>query len=249
MNLNGIFDIVGKKKARKRCGRGEGSGLGKTSGRGSKGAKARSGWRRRYGYEGGQMPLVRRVPKRGFNNFNFADWFDVVNVGELGVVFDDGATVDRQTLIDRGVLKPRHEKLKLLGDGELKKKLTITVHSASGSARQKVEAAGGTLNCLIPPRPVRKPRPQPGKPPAGGKAKDAAGGEAPPEGKQKKEKAPKADKAAKSEKPEKTGEKKEKAQGGGGPKGDSSQREKGASSHGEKGDKGQKGGKKGEGKA
>ena len=155
MNLNVV--LIEAKKPRKRRGRGEGSGLGKSAGRGNKGAKARSGWRRRYGYEGGQMPIVRRVPKRGFNNFNFASYFDVVNVGQLEGSFEDGAKVDRAALIDRGILKPRYEMLKLLGDGELKKKLTIVVHTASESARKKVEAAGGSLSCLLPPRKIHKP--------------------------------------------------------------------------------------------
>jgi len=155
MNLNQV--LIEPNRPKKRRGRGEGSGLGKSAGRGNKGAKQRSGWRRRYGYEGGQMPITRRVPKRGFNNFNFGQFFDVVNVGDLEKAFPEGATVDRAALIDKGILKPRFELLKLLGDGELKKKLTIVVHAASGSARKKVEAAGGTLNCLLPPRKVHKP--------------------------------------------------------------------------------------------
>jgi large subunit ribosomal protein L15 len=199
MNLNEILDAVETRPNPKRRGRGEGSGLGKSAGRGNKGAKARSGWRRRYGYEGGQMPLSRRVPKRGFNNFNFGKYFDCVNVGTLGEVFEDGATVNRQVLVDRGILKPRFEMLKVLGDGELKKKLAVTVHTASVSAKAKIEAAGGTLTCLLPPRkPKFRPKPKPAPAPAEAK------------GEKKKEKAAKGgegtEKAPKKEKKEKKAE-------------------------------------------
>jgi large subunit ribosomal protein L15 len=172
MNLNQILEAVERRKNPKRRGRGEGSGLGKSAGRGNKGAKQRSGWRRRYGYEGGQMPLSRRVPKRGFNNFNFGTFFDCINIGEIGNLFPEGSTVDRKALIEKGILKPRFERLKVLGDGELKVKLTIIADTASASARKKIEAAGGTLNCLMPPRkvkPVFVPRaaPTPLVPPEG----------------------------------------------------------------------------------
>ncbi len=166
MNLHEVLGLAGGHKARKRCGRGESSGLGKTSGRGSKGAKARSGWRRRYGYEGGQMPIVRRLPKRGFNNFNFATYFDVVNVGDLSKAFVDGEKVTRDALIQKGVLNPRFENLKILGDGTLDKKLEVVAHRASEGAKRKIEAAGGKLQCLIPPRPIHKPPPKPAPPAA-----------------------------------------------------------------------------------
>lgn len=193
MNLNEILSAVEKRKNPKRRGRGEGSGLGKSAGRGNKGAKARSGWRRRYGYEGGQMPLSRRLPKRGFVNVNFATYFDVVNVGTLGDVFDDGATVDMKALIEKGVLKPRFGNLKVLGEGELRKKLSVVAHRASESARKKIEAAGGTLKCLLAPRKVWKPVPKPGavqkpgeKAPKGKDGVPPADGAA--KGKEKKEK-------------------------------------------------------------
>ncbi len=202
MNLNAILNAVERRKNPKRRGRGEGSGLGKSAGRGNKGAKARSGWRRRYGYEGGQMPIVRRVPKRGFSNFNFASYFDVINVGELEQAFDAGATVDLKVLAEKGLLKPRHGQLKVLGDGVLAKKITVVAHTASAEARKKIEAAGGTLTCLIPPR-VYKPRPRPDLKAAAAspsKGKKAEKGAAAPEGgaekkdaapKEKKEKGPK----------------------------------------------------------
>jgi large subunit ribosomal protein L15 len=214
MNLNQILGAVECRKNPKRRGRGEGSGLGKSAGRGNKGAKQRSGWRRRYGYEGGQMPLSRRVPKRGFNNFNFATYFDCVNVGEIGSAFPDGSTVDRKALIEKGILKPRQERLKVLGDGDLKVKLTIVADTASASARKKIEAAGGTLNCLMPPR-KKKTAPVPPKPAgsagakgAGAKGADAKGAEG-KAGKKKEGKGapaegqaapPKAEKASKKEK-------------------------------------------------
>ncbi|MGH2628784.1 MAG: 50S ribosomal protein L15, partial [Anaerolineales bacterium] len=169
-------------KARKRCGRGEGSGLGKTSGRGSKGAKARSGWRRRYGYEGGQMPLSRRVPKRGFNNVRFAAYYDVVNVGALQGAFDDGATVNLEAIVGKGLLKPRFGQLKVLGEGALAKRLSVVCHTASAGAKRKIEAAGGSLTCLVPPRLPRKrfvPRPPAAAGKAGGEAAAAEAGAKP----------------------------------------------------------------------
>lgn len=169
MNLLDVLKVAGKRRARKRRGRGEGSGLGKSAGRGQKGAKARSGWRRRYGYEGGQMPLSRRVPKRGFSNVNFARYFDVVNVGDLENRFADGAQVDLKALTDQGILKPRFELLKVLGEGTLTRKLTVVAHAASAGARKKIEAAGGSLQCLLPPRKIRKPPPRPAKAPAAAK--------------------------------------------------------------------------------
>ncbi len=107
------------------------------------------------------MPLVRRLPKRGFNNFNFATYFDVVNVGDLSKCFSSGDKVTRDALIQKGLLKPRFENLKILGDGTLDKKLEVVAHRASEVAKHKIEAAGGTLQCLIPPRPIHKPIPKP----------------------------------------------------------------------------------------
>jgi len=133
-----------------RVGRGIGSGRGKTSGRGHKGAKARSGWHDRLGQEGGQMPLFRRIPKRDFNNKNFKDFFTIVNVGILNDAFQNGAVVDLAAVLSTGLAsKEKHtEYFKVLGDGELKKQLTIRADAVSESARQKIEAAGGKVELL-----------------------------------------------------------------------------------------------------
>jgi large subunit ribosomal protein L15 len=147
MNVDEILRTAEKRPARKRCGRGRGSGLGKTSGRGHKGAKARSGWKRRYAYEGGQMPLVRRVPKRGFSNFRFRVEYDVVNLGTLEAHFQSGETVNLEALAERGIVKPRHGKLKVLGTGSLTKGLTVVAAYISEAARRRVEEAGGKVEC------------------------------------------------------------------------------------------------------
>jgi large subunit ribosomal protein L15 len=158
-------------KARKRVGRGPGSGLGKTSGRGHKGAKARSGWSRRIGWEGGQMPLFRRLPKRGFNNKIFRKVFTIINVGDLDRAFDAGATVDLDAIIARGLTsKEKHSELfKVLGNGEVTKKLTLRVNSISAKAREKVAAAGGSVEVLptvqYRPKFVRKGQTEPTRPP------------------------------------------------------------------------------------
>lgn len=146
MNLAEAKALGLKFPERKRIGRGVGSGLGKTSGRGHKGAKARSGWSRRIGWEGGQMPLYRRLPKRGFNNKNFEKVFTVVNVADLDV-FDAGSQVDLNAILARGLTsKEKHSDLfKLLGNGEIKKALTVHVDAITGSARAKIEAAGGKV--------------------------------------------------------------------------------------------------------
>ena len=145
MKLNEVLKRAGKKRGRKRVGRGPGSGHGKTSGRGHNGARSRSGWKRRDYFEGGQMPLVRRLPKRGFSNAPFRVRYDVVNLALLEERFEEGAEVDLATLVARGVLKSRHGRLKVLGDGELSKKLTIRADKISEAARQKVEKAGGKV--------------------------------------------------------------------------------------------------------
>jgi large subunit ribosomal protein L15 len=143
-------------KDRKRVGRGIGSGRGKTAGRGHKGAKARSGWSQRLGWEGGQMPLFRRLPKRGFNNKNFERAFTIINVGELARSFEDGAMVDLAAVLEKGLVsKEKHTELfKILGDGELTKKLSVRVDAITKSAREKIEAAGGSVE-LIPQREYR----------------------------------------------------------------------------------------------
>ena len=142
---------------RKRVGRGVGSGLGKTSGRGHKGAKARSGWKSRVGWEGGQMPLFRRLPKRGFNNKNFRRFFTTINVEDLEK-FDAGAVVDLQAVLERGITsKTRHtEMFKILGDGEVTKSVTVRVDAITKSAQAKIEAAGGRVEML--PRVDRRPK-------------------------------------------------------------------------------------------
>ena len=147
MKLHELSPAEGSKKAVKRIGRGAGSGQGKTAGKGHKGQKARSGYSRRAGFEGGQMPLQRRLPKRGFNNI-FATEYATVNVCDLEDRFEDGATVDAQTLIDCGLLKKTLDGVKVLGRGELTKKLTVKVAKVSETAKEKIEAAGGTVEVL-----------------------------------------------------------------------------------------------------
>jgi large subunit ribosomal protein L15 len=145
MRLHEILAKAGKHKRLFRVGRGTGSGNGKTSGRGHKGAKSRSGYKHRFSHEGGQMPLVRRVAKRGFSNDNFRARFDIVNVGVLEALFQAGETVDLKTLETRGVLKSRHGRLKVLGEGDLSKRLTVHAVKVSAQARTKVENAGGSI--------------------------------------------------------------------------------------------------------
>ncbi len=143
MNLKTVCDKGVKHAQRKRVGRGIGSGLGKTSGRGHKGWGARSGTSRRPGYEGGQMPIYRRVPKRGFTNARFRVDYTVVNVETLNA-FDDGAVVELAAILAHGLASQTAPLLKILGDGELKKKLTVRAQKFSASAKAKIEAAGGS---------------------------------------------------------------------------------------------------------
>ena len=142
MDLNNLKPKKGARHSKKRVGRGPGSGQGKTAGRGEKGQKSRSGFSRTLGFEGGQMPLVRRLPKRGFTNI-FKKEYAVVNVSDLER-FDAGATVDEDTLRKAGLVKGRNAGIKILGDGTLSKKLTVNAHKFSASARKQIEAAGGT---------------------------------------------------------------------------------------------------------
>jgi large subunit ribosomal protein L15 len=142
MELNNLKPKKGSKHARKRVGRGPGSGHGKTAGRGEKGQKSRSGYSSKLGFEGGQMPLHRRLPKRGFTNI-FKKAVAVVNVSELER-FDNGATVDESALRKAGLVKGQKDGIKILGDGQLSKKLTVHAHKFSESARKQIEAAGGT---------------------------------------------------------------------------------------------------------
>lgn len=147
MRLHDLSPAKGSKKAKKRVGRGPGSGLGKTAGRGSKGQKSRSGYSRRPGFEGGQMPLVRRVPKRGFTNV-FRTEYAVVNVGELAELpAEAGSDLTPETLAALGLVR-RGRLLKVLGDGELGRALNVKAHAFSESARRKIESAGGSCEEL-----------------------------------------------------------------------------------------------------
>lgn len=146
MKLNELSPAPGSVREAKRIGRGHGSGQGKTAGKGHKGQKARAGRGFRAGFEGGQMPLQRRVPKRGFNNI-FAAKAVAVNVGSLKV-FEDGATVDAQALKAAGIVKNIENGVKILGNGKLDKKLTVKVSAFSESAKAKIEAAGGKAEVM-----------------------------------------------------------------------------------------------------
>ena len=141
MKLHELYPAEGSTTASKRLGRGVGSGLGKTSGKGHKGAKARSGGGKRPGFEGGQMPLYRRVPKKGFTNI-FGTDYAAVNVERLEI-FEDGATVDAQALLDAGIIKKTLGGVKIMGNGELTKKLTVKAAKFTASAKEKIEALGG----------------------------------------------------------------------------------------------------------
>ena len=143
MKLHELQPAAGSTTAPKRLGRGVGSQLGKTSGKGHKGAKARSGGGKRPGFEGGQMPLTRRLPKRGFTNI-FAKEYAIVNVSALNV-FEDGAVVDAEALVNAGLIKKTLDGVKVLGGGELTKKLTVSVDKVTESAKQKIEAIGGKV--------------------------------------------------------------------------------------------------------
>ena len=147
MKLHELSPAEGSKKSVKRIGRGAGSGQGKTAGKGHKGQKARAGRGMRPGFEGGQMPLQRRVPKRGFNNI-FAKEIAAVNVSDLDKAFEDGATVTVDALIEKGLIKKALDGVKILGNGEITKKLTVQVNSFSSVAKQKIEAAGGKAEVI-----------------------------------------------------------------------------------------------------
>ena len=146
MKLHELHPAEGSTSAQKRLGRGSGSGLGKTSGKGHKGAKARSGGGKRPGFEGGQMPLYRRVPKRGFNNV-FGTEYAEVNVERLEA-FEDGAVVDAKALLEARIIRKELDGVKVLGGGELTKKLTVQAAKFSASAKEKIEAVGGKAEVI-----------------------------------------------------------------------------------------------------
>ncbi|GAB4351556.1 MAG: 50S ribosomal protein L15 [Candidatus Abyssubacteria bacterium] len=146
MELNTISPAKGAKKKPKRVGRGPGSGRGKTAGKGHKGQKARSGPKSARGYEGGQMPLQRRVPKRGFRNI-FKKLYEVVNVEQLNI-FESGTEISPETLRQKGMVKLNRDGVKILGNGELKTSLTVRANLFSRSAKDKIEAAGGKAEVI-----------------------------------------------------------------------------------------------------
>ncbi len=145
MMIHEITEKAGKHRRRKRIGRGEASGVGKTSGRGHKGAGSRSGNSYRPYFEGGQMPLARRMPKRGFSNAAFRTHYHVVNLKTLEARMDDGAEVTVETLAKAGIVRDAKLPLKILGEGELTKKFNVTAAKFSASAKQKIESSGGTV--------------------------------------------------------------------------------------------------------
>jgi len=145
MQLQDVKPRPGAKKRRKRIGCGESSGHGKTSCKGNKGQMARAGRGIRPGFEGGQMPMHRRLPKKGFNNALFQDAIEVVNVGDLNELFQDGAVINEAALRDAGLVSRTCDIIKILGSGDLSRKLTIQGAKVSASAREKIEKAGGSI--------------------------------------------------------------------------------------------------------
>jgi large subunit ribosomal protein L15 len=155
MRLHDLKPRPGAKHRRKRLGQGESSGHGKTAGRGGKGQTARSGSSIRIGFEGGQMPLIRRIPKRGFNNARFTTRYVAVNLDSLNQ-FDDGARVDVAALKSAGLANGPSDGVKILGEGELTKKLTVCAHAFSASAKSKIEAKGGACEIISTGKPAAK---------------------------------------------------------------------------------------------
>jgi len=145
MNLTDVLKKSPKRRRKRRVGRGESSGVGKTSGRGHKGAKSRSGWGGMLKHEGGQMPLIRRLPKKGFSNLRFRLEYAILNVRDLEQHFGGSEEVSPEAAKGRGIMKKRENLLKILGKGELKKPLTVRAHRFSATAREKIEKAGGTV--------------------------------------------------------------------------------------------------------
>ena len=159
MNLNDVHRGVHKNRSRRRIGRGIGSGHGKTSGKGHKGQRSRAGWSHHPTFQGGAMPLIRRVPKRGFNN-KFALQVAVVNLGDIEAAFQDSDEVTPETLRAKSLAKRRYDILKILGDGQLTKKLKVSAHRFSKSAVQQIEGAGGEVIVLRGKTPVREKQAQ-----------------------------------------------------------------------------------------
>ncbi len=147
MGLHNLKPAKGSVRSRKRVGRGPGSGLGKTAGRGEKGQKSRSGFARKPGFEGGQMPLHRRVPKRGFSNYPFRKEFATVNLGRLEA-FEAGTIVTPELLVKQGIVKRLQAGLKVLADGELTKALTVHAHRFSAKAKERIVSLGGKAEVL-----------------------------------------------------------------------------------------------------
>lgn len=147
MKLNELYSVEGSVKNRKRLGRGQGSGTGKTSGKGEKGQNARSGGGVRPGFEGGQLPLFRRLAKRGFNNYNFRTVYSTVNVTDLNR-FEDGTVVDTKMLKEAGLINKELDGVKVLGNGELTKKITVKANAFSKTAKEKIENIGGKTEVI-----------------------------------------------------------------------------------------------------
>lgn len=164
MIINEVNNGINAAKKKKRIGRGTGSGLGKTSGRGHKGQGSRAGFSMHPLFEGGQMPLARRIPKRGFTN-RFADAVETLNVSDIDAMFGNGDTVDPNVIRERKIIKKTFDRFKVLGDGELTKSLTVAAHAFSASAVKKIEAAGGKVVILPGKKPVVKNKMKPKKAP------------------------------------------------------------------------------------
>lgn len=141
ISLNNLKDISRERKKRKRVGRGVGSGIGKTCGRGEKGAGARAGYKRRLGYEGGQFRLYMKLPIRGFSNARFRKEYDTVNLSQINSMYEEGEIVNAQTLREKGFLRGKMQRVKILGNGELNKKVKIEVSALSSSAQDKLQKA------------------------------------------------------------------------------------------------------------
>ncbi len=149
MQIHDVHAGITKRKNRKRVGRGPGSGTGKTAGKGDKGHSSRSGHSYRFAHEGGQMPMTRRIAKRGFNNNYFAKVVAIVNLDSLEAAFDDGSVVDPAALEAKGLAKGKFDLVKILGNGTLAKKLTVKAHAFSRTAADKIAAAGGQTETLF----------------------------------------------------------------------------------------------------